>query len=102
MIKRGVLVVTLILAILTITFIEASTARIVNSPYHYTVNTDGTLYEVGDEQKTTSPYWWLNSGAKLIISNGEFTILAVEASINVIVNIAKINVTTSTPLFIMV
>ena len=70
MIKRGVLVVTLILAILTITFIKASTARIVNSPYHYTFNTDGTLYEVGDEQKTTSPYWWLNSGAKLIISNG--------------------------------
>lgn len=35
-------------------------------PFIYSFNTDGILNE-SEEQDTTSPYWWLNSGGALII-----------------------------------
>ncbi len=38
--------------------------------FSYTFNTPGTLYEVGGSGNSTSPYWWVDSGAKFIIENG--------------------------------
>jgi len=35
-----------------------------------TFNSDGTLYESANSAMSTSPYWWLDSGAKLILSGG--------------------------------
>jgi hypothetical protein len=35
----------------------------------YSFNTPGVLYEAGSEGESTSPYWWVNSGAKLIIQD---------------------------------
>lgn len=36
----------------------------------YTFNVNGTLSEAGSMGESTSPYFWLNSGAKLLINNG--------------------------------
>ena len=51
-------------------YVSAATAAVVTSPFTYTFNTPGTLYESGNMGETSSPYWWLNSGAKMILSNG--------------------------------
>ena len=40
------------------------------SVFSYTFNVPGVLYEAGSGANSTSPYWWVNSGAKLIIANG--------------------------------
>lgn len=47
----------------------ASVAATVGSPYYYTFNKDGLLNESGEMQESSSPYWWLNSGAQLSISS---------------------------------
>src|SRR3989344_1975736 len=70
MIKRGIFVLIVLVLFANIGLVLASTAATVTSPYHYTFNSNGTLYESGTMDESTSPYWWLNSGAKLIISNG--------------------------------
>lgn len=43
---------------------------IIASPFEYLFNSSGTLYEAGSMSKSTSPYWWLNSGAKLVLDGG--------------------------------
>lgn len=45
-------------------------AIIVTSPFQYFFSTSGTLYESGSMDESTSPYWWVNSGAKLSLSEG--------------------------------
>lgn len=35
----------------------------------YSFNTPGVLYEAGGFGNSTSPYWWVDSGAKMIIEN---------------------------------
>ena len=40
------------------------------STFSYTFNTSGTLYEAGNATGSTSAYWWVDSGAELIIANG--------------------------------
>lgn len=42
-------------------------------PFVYSFNTAGTLYEAGSAYESTSPYWYLNSGGKLVFtgSTGE-------------------------------
>jgi len=47
----------------------ASVAAVVGSPYYYTFNKDGLLNEAGGMMESSSPYWWLNSGAQLLISS---------------------------------
>ena len=37
--------------------------------FSYTFDTPGILYEAGSSGESTSPYWWVNSGGKLIIAN---------------------------------
>ncbi|MEY4747517.1 MAG: hypothetical protein RLZZ416_566 [Candidatus Parcubacteria bacterium] len=44
-------------------------ANFVASPFVYSWNSGGVLYEAGSIGQSTSPYWWVNSGAKLIIQN---------------------------------
>lgn len=43
---------------------------IVSSALVYSFNTDGVLYESGSSKESTSPYWWLNSGAVFDIASG--------------------------------
>lgn len=49
---------------------EAGAAAIVKSPYVYNFDQDGVLKEAPSIDKSTSPYWWLNSGAYLPIYGG--------------------------------
>jgi hypothetical protein len=59
-----VLALTLGLIVLAPAFAEAQ------SPFYYTFNSPGTLYEAASPDQSTSPYFWLASGAKLEITNG--------------------------------
>lgn len=71
MLKKGAILVLIIFLITVMTgSISAATARVVSSPYYYTFNVDGILHETGNQEESSSPYWWLNSGAKFILSNG--------------------------------
>jgi hypothetical protein len=65
----------LIFAVAFLLFIPASrvsaiTALTVNPYFHYAYMVDGTLDEAGTMSDSLSPYWWVNSGAKLILSGG--------------------------------
>lgn len=42
----------------------------VTSPFSYVFNFNGTLEEAGSPNFSSSPYWWLNSGAYLTIERG--------------------------------
>ncbi len=48
----------------------ASEARPVTSPFLYNFSWNGILEEAGIMSESSSPYFWINSGAKLIIENG--------------------------------
>ena len=45
-------------------------AAAVPGHYLYNFNVAGVLNEAGSNETSTSKYWWVNSGAKLIIGNG--------------------------------
>lgn len=42
----------------------------ISNPFIFSFNTAGTLHEAASPSQSSSPYWWLNSGGKIIISNG--------------------------------
>lgn len=42
----------------------------VPSPFIYSFNTKGILAEAGNAFRSTSPYWWLNSGGLMYIESG--------------------------------
>ncbi|HLP86835.1 MAG TPA: hypothetical protein VK153_03120 [Candidatus Paceibacterota bacterium] len=44
--------------------------RINNSLFTYLFNSVGVLQESGSIMTSTSPYWWVNSGGKLILEDG--------------------------------
>jgi len=48
----------------------AALAAPVTSPYLYNFNADGTLEETWPVDQSTSPYWWVNSGAYLKMLGG--------------------------------
>lgn len=48
----------------------APAAAPVPSPFIYVFNVPGILQETGAMDESGSPYWWLNSGGKLIIHGG--------------------------------
>lgn len=50
--------------------VKAGAAAAVTSPFWYQFKIDGTLHETGNMEESTSPYWWVNSGAKLILQGG--------------------------------
>ncbi|MDO8509231.1 MAG: hypothetical protein Q7S27_06145 [Nanoarchaeota archaeon] len=68
--KRDLLVFAVIVISLIVIRVEATTPALITSPYLYSFNTNGVLYEASSDSLTSSPYWWLNSGAKLNLSNG--------------------------------
>lgn len=39
-------------------------------PFTYSFKIDGVLEEAGSMRQTTSPYWWVNSGGRLILKDG--------------------------------
>jgi hypothetical protein len=49
--------------------LEAAAVKIV-STLNYLFQIDGTLYEAGSMKESTSPYYWVNSGAELISRDG--------------------------------
>ncbi len=49
---------------------RAASTALVAVPFHYHFAVDGVLHESGDMRESTSPYWWLNSGGKLILEDG--------------------------------
>lgn len=40
----------------------------IHLPFIYSFNSPGTLYEAGSAYESSSPYWYLNSGGKLILT----------------------------------
>ena len=40
-----------------------------SAPFIFSFNSDGILHETGSMTESSSPYWWVNSGAKLILKN---------------------------------
>jgi hypothetical protein len=48
----------------------ATVAATVASPWTYSFSVAGTLYETGSMGQSSSPYWWVNSGAKMILAGG--------------------------------
>ena len=70
--KRGIGLIVLMLFLLNVTVVnvEARDPIAVSSPFVYSFSQNGILYEAGSDAETSSPYFWLNSGAKLIIENG--------------------------------
>lgn len=50
--------------------VYAGLAAVVTSPFVYTFNSTGRLKEAGDAESSTSPYWWLNSGAYMHLAGG--------------------------------
>ncbi len=85
--KNGIysilILVTILLSLLFIgPLVSAVSAANVTSPFNYYFSSPGTLYESGSMSETSSPYFWLNSGAKLIISNGTGKTVQKELSSN--------------------
>jgi hypothetical protein len=71
---RGIIVIVF-LALACAVFMPFSSAKaiavaVVPSTFLYTFNSEGTLMEAGSSGETSSPYFWLNSGGKLLIKNG--------------------------------
>jgi len=56
--------------IVRIPSVYAGIAAVVTSPFVYTFNSTGTLKEAGDAGASSSPYWWLNSGAYTHLGGG--------------------------------
>ncbi len=49
---------------------EAAAAIPVTLPFTYAFTTSGTLVETGAMNDSSSPYWWLNSGARMFFHDG--------------------------------
>jgi hypothetical protein len=50
----------------------AVSARSITSPsYLFNFNQAGTLVEAGSQDSSTSPYWWVNSGGKMVLKDGK-------------------------------
>ncbi|MBI2093864.1 MAG: hypothetical protein HYT88_03995 [Candidatus Omnitrophica bacterium] len=50
--------------------VEAVAAKAVASPFVYRFDVNGTLEEAGQAQDSSSPYWWVSSGGRLILQGG--------------------------------
>jgi hypothetical protein len=48
----------------------AALAISVSTPFTYNFTVDGSLAETGDPASSSSGYWWVNSGAKMLLSGG--------------------------------
>lgn len=74
MLEKRILI--LVLGILLATALVSSSVSVqvpaatVTSPFVYSFNATGTLQEASSMDNSSSPYWWVNSGAKLEMKNG--------------------------------
>jgi len=74
--KLSVLRLLSVLSVLSVTLFlpttsEAAVTAIVSSPYLFNFNQMGSLSESGSLDSSTSPYWWVNSGAYMkMLSTG--------------------------------
>lgn len=64
-----------VLTLSAVGYMGASTAhaaetRAISLPFHYSFSHDGILREAGSMSSSTSPYFWLNSGAYMYLSGG--------------------------------
>jgi len=50
--------------------LQAGPAATVGATFNYTFDSEGTLVEAGRMSDSTSPYWWLSSGAYLHLRGG--------------------------------
>ncbi len=50
--------------------ILAVAARTTTSPFVYNFGSNGTVEETGSIDESASPYFWINSGGRLVIENG--------------------------------
>lgn len=50
--------------------VHAASAAPVSNPFHYEFRIDGTVNESGDISSSASPYWWVNSGGKMLLAGG--------------------------------
>ena len=50
--------------------LQAAPAAPVGTTFNYTFDTPGTLVEAGNMGDSSSPYWWLSSGAYFHLQNG--------------------------------
>ncbi len=51
--------------------VSAVTATTVTSPFSYNFTVDGSLAEANVAEKSSSGYWWVNSGGRMYLSGGE-------------------------------
>lgn len=63
-----VLIAFILSIFIPFSFARATTATAVYPLLYYTFNSSGTLYEADNGTDSSSGYWWLNSGAKLILN----------------------------------
>lgn len=56
-------------------------AAVITSPYVYSFNSDGLLTEVSHMSESSSPYWWVNSGGRLLMNDGLGTTMLGDAPI---------------------
>ena len=56
-------------------------AAVIPSPYVYSFNSDGALNETARMEESTSPYWWVNSGGRLLTSGGLGSTMLGDASL---------------------
>lgn len=69
--KRDVCVLFVIVSFILIgTRVDAAQAAVVSSPFSYYFGVSGILHETGSMAESSSPYFWLNSGGILNISDG--------------------------------
>jgi hypothetical protein len=74
--KRYIIGGLIICALIVVAFIliqmlpQSSPLPNSGGPFVYSFNTPGALYETGNASDSTSQYWWVDSGAELIIANG--------------------------------
>src|SRR5690242_1465985 len=47
-----------------------ATPAIITLPFRYTFNTPGRLEETGNIDNSSSPYWWVSSGAYMDLKDG--------------------------------
>jgi hypothetical protein len=67
---RMALTAAALLIFIPLSSAHAITAVQFASSMNYQFMVDGTLQETGSMGETTSPYWWLSSGGKLLLKNG--------------------------------
>ncbi len=62
-------VLSLVMTLNPVAVLAATSAQ-VTLPFTYTFTVPGTLAETGDMDSSSSPYWWVNSGAKMYLHDG--------------------------------